>query len=326
MRPLALHSAPVSSRASPAFTDEARKRRWSYPCTAAERQRRFTTTVLQLHGDTTTSQFEVDTNAALGRGLYGTVFAARAFSVTDAHAPWDCAVKMVAIGSAAARAAYETECAIFSLMPASGHPNVVKCLHYGGTMDTADVGVIVLERLPNTTLEEYVRAHGSLAPPDALAVLNQLARGVLYLHQLGISPRDIKPENIAFGGGARARATLFDFGLAAHIKAPHAHVRDFTGSYVYMAPEVLHELPHDSFAADMWCLGQVFFHMLVGRAMFEAADSLGALKAANRPDCPLDTATMVPDARCMTILRGLNQPDPKRRWRASQLVAFLHRV
>ena len=54
------------------------------------------------------------------------------------------------------------------------------------------------EKWPNGSrcLESYIHANGPMSLEDAKRVFYQLVDAVAYLHSLGISHCDIKPENI----------------------------------------------------------------------------------------------------------------------------------
>ncbi|XP_041428939.1 serine/threonine-protein kinase N2-like [Xenopus laevis] len=84
---------------------------------------------------------------------------------------------------------------------------------------------------------------------------------ISYLHENGIIHRDLKPENLLLDSNGYIK--LADFGLCKDGIGYGDRTRSLTGTYDYMAPEVLSRLPY-SRSADWWSLGIVIFEMLVG--------------------------------------------------------------
>lgn len=93
---------------------------------------------------------------------------------------------------------------------------------------------------------------------QALAITFQLAEALLYLHNLGIVHRDVKPANILLGENLSPR--LADFGLAEYGKdltktsflnwkssgkpTGGFHKKNMVGTLIYMAPEILKKETH----------------------------------------------------------------------------------
>jgi len=111
--------------------------------------------------------------------------------------------------------------------------------------------------------------------PLRLKVARDVARGLAYLHEVGIMHRDVKASNImlARDGGAQ----LSDFGEAAsayddaeftHI-GNHQPIRPIPrGTLLYAPPELLRCEPHDS-AVDVWSLGMVVIELMANQPLFD---------------------------------------------------------
>lgn len=135
-------------------------------------------------------------------------------------------------------------------------------------------------------------------PGFVIRVARGLATGVAFLHQQLVLHRDIKPENILLHGDVRGdfSVKLADFGLSKCLKegeTEHEHSAE-TGTYRYMAPEVLRHKPYGhpadvfSFTVTLWRLlsRQNPFH---GRGEIEAASQV---IQGDRPPLPKDIPAM----------------------------------
>jgi len=141
------------------------------------------------------------------------------------------------------------------------HPNIVQCIHSQQYNDGR--GVIFLEYLPHPTLFSYVQEEGPLCEPLALHVLDQLVDALVHMHQKGIAHLDVKSENVSYDE-VTSFVKVFDFGLSITVNPYLPMIDNYTGSPLYMAPEVLMRERYDPFLADLWSLGIVFYEMLVG--------------------------------------------------------------
>jgi hypothetical protein len=68
---------------------------------------------------------------------------------------------------------------------------------------------------------------------EAVAITNGILAGLNYLHRVGLTHRDMKPENVLLQDGI---PRLTDFGLARVLKT-EAQTGDISGTPRYMAPE-----------------------------------------------------------------------------------------
>lgn len=249
--PLTSRTAPILSSPRPSPRLQRRK---TFPFTRKEKENCAPTLLLRnmsKSSERCVIQYEIDKSLKLGQGAYGLVYPARLVDPTDAVTPWDKVAKVLSFNQKGAKEARQNESEIFALIPKHGHPNVVRCFEGGLYIKSMNAAVMILERLSTQTLDRYLKKHGPLPLDSALIVFYQMAAAVQYLHSLGVSPRDIKGENIAVD--SQLRVKIFDFGLSVHIplNQENTTVHYSTGTPFYMAPEVLHKRPHDTYAADM---------------------------------------------------------------------------
>jgi len=138
-------------------------------------------------------------------------------------------------------------------------------------------GVIYLEYQPYPTLGSYISTVSPLSEPLAVRVLQDLVSAVHYLHSLGISHHDIKPENILYNPKENT-IKLFDFGLAVIVDPSNPVSSSNGGSPLYMAPEILQKSRHNVFISDVWSLGLVLCESLTGKSPFHYCESLKELQ------------------------------------------------
>ncbi len=321
-----------SARYGPRRSPVLHQRMWSYPMSARDGGL-LETKMAMMRTGTKNTFYEVQVAQCLGQGQQGAVYPVRERPfVVGTPNTWPKAVKLVDMYKRlSARIAYLAECRIYKLMQQyAPHPNIVH--YYGHGMVGKHAGMIVMERLPPQTLSAYVEAHGIVPALDALRVMDQMASAVRYLHRCKISPRDIKPDNISIEDGT-LRVKLFDFGLALDVSPPYGRMTTAqTGTHFFMAPEALHGLKHDTFLADMWCVGQVLYWMLTAERMFGCCDTVEELKAQNYPDRkdmpeeheePFDTLA---DEQCFTLMTCLCDPCVDTRWGSKKLLGYMQRV
>ena len=116
---------------------------------------------------------------------------------------------------------------------------------------------------------------GPLQEREALSVLRDVARALVYAHERGIVHRDIKPDNVLLSGEA---AVVTDFGIAKAISAARTQagpqatgitvVGTSIGTPSYMAPEQAAGDPATDHRADIYAFGCMAFELLVGRPPF----------------------------------------------------------
>jgi eukaryotic-like serine/threonine-protein kinase len=155
-----------------------------------------------------------------------------------------------------------------SLVGRLQHPNVVKIFD---AVEDPQGPYLVMEHVPGVTLRRFCR-------PDALLPLDQIveigfkcAMALGYVFRLGLIHRDVKPANMlaVLRNGQIVDLKLSDFGSVLHLQSERTQVFR-VGSLAYMSPEQLNGDTLDA-RSDMYSLAAVLFHLISGRAPFEAA-------------------------------------------------------
>jgi calcium-dependent protein kinase len=203
------------------------------------------------------------------------------------------------------------ECRIAARLRGCGHPNVVPILD----VFRAGAHLAVVTPLASCTLLQYVRPNAEFF---VRGIMRQLLSGIAFLHSIGITHRDIKPQNILIMS-AEPRIAITDFDLASE----RAAETDVAGTPAFMAPEVFTGC--GSAPADVWAAGIVMFAILTGTVPFYWAETQQQMQAALavRPVPYPDHMFGRFSEDCMDLLRRLLTKDPSRRVTAAE--ALKHR-
>jgi serine/threonine protein kinase len=141
-----------------------------------------------------------------------------------------------------------------------------------------------MEFVPGGDLGSLINERGHLSESNVNTMAAQLLSALKHLHQIGITHRDIKPDNILIYSRDPFHVKLTDFGLSKMIDSEETFLRTFCGTLLYCAPEVYSEyreydrngkrsrvadrksLPPQRYgnAVDIWSLAGVLFYSLCG--------------------------------------------------------------
>lgn len=95
-----------------------------------------------------------------------------------------------------------------------------------------------MEYIGGGDLNDYINKHGRMEEHLVQEVTRQILRGVLYVHEMGVSHRDLKPDNILVSSEDPILVKLSDFGLAKVVRNEETFLKTFCGTMLYLAPEV----------------------------------------------------------------------------------------
>ncbi|WCJ41529.1 Protein kinase superfamily protein [Euphorbia peplus] len=153
------------------------------------------------------------------------------------------------------------------------HDNLVKI--YGYCIEDKEDLIIVLELIPNRTLQFHLHARGEevLAWSNRFKIAVGSAKGIAYLHGAAVIHRDIKPANILLLADFTPK--IADFGLSRLIPTDKAHISTTTyGTPAYVAPEcddfdaTIHghsEMNHFTEKSDVYSFGIVLVELITGK-------------------------------------------------------------
>jgi serine/threonine-protein kinase len=226
------------------------------------------------------------------------------------------------------------------LSAALQHPHIVPVLSAGEIVEedqaAAKLPYFIMPFVEGESLRTRL-ARGPLSVREAVSILKDVARALVYAHGHGIIHRDIKPDNILLSGGS---ATVTDFGVAKAITASREGTRreptttrsgtitlvgTSIGTPAYMAPEQAAGDPSTDHRADLYALGIVGYEMLVGTPPFHgrAPQQLLAAQLTEKP-APIESRRYdVPAALAQLLMRLLEKEPAKRPKTAAEVARAL---
>jgi len=172
---------------------------------------------------------------------------------------------------------------------------------------------VVLPFLEGATLQAKLAQEPAMPVPVALWIARQTTEALAALHEAGWMHGDVKPANVFVSPGGHV--TLFDCGLAHRIgREGNALLRPLTGTYHYIAPEMVTSTLRADGRSDIYSLGVTLFEMLTGRLPFEAATVEELIQAhlTRRPPEPRRYRPGLPP-RLAKLLRRMLAKEPLRR-------------
>jgi MAP kinase interacting serine/threonine kinase len=154
-------------------------------------------------------------------------------------------------------------------------PNV---LHLHDSYEENDRFYVVFKKMDGGPLLHHIQNKKFFTEREASLVVKDIAVALKFLHDHGISHRDLKPDNIlCVNEDEIVPIVICDFNLASGISTIRGDTTPelYTpvGSAEFMAPEVVDAFVRDAPAydkrCDLWSLGVILYIMLSGRPPFQ---------------------------------------------------------
>ncbi|PVU98985.1 hypothetical protein BB560_005571 [Smittium megazygosporum] len=164
-----------------------------------------------------------------------------------------------------------------NLLKAFDHPNIVRVFE---VQESEKQVYIFMPLISGGDLFDHITKSSSLSEQETKFITYQLLLALKYLHERGISHRDVKPENILLGSKETySRVYLSDFGMARVVNEG-SRMKTICGTFQYIAPEIINtglKRPISGkigygLAVDCWSLGVVIYAMLSGMLPFHSPD------------------------------------------------------
>ncbi|SCU93895.1 LANO_0E05094g1_1 [Lachancea nothofagi CBS 11611] len=243
-----------------------------------QRQDQFIANDVTSNSSNTTRPMLIKEYKKIGHGAFGTVV--QAFLTPDNN-KW---YGPFAIKKVPAQTEYKSR--ELEILRIADHPNVVKLEYFFTHVSPQDNKMyqhLAMECLPETLqLEIHRYASNKLELPLKHAKLYtyQVARGMLYLHALGICHRDIKPSNVLVDPNTGV-LKICDFGSAKKLEQNQPSI-SYICSRFYRAPELIVGCTQYTTQIDIWGLGCVMGEMLIGKAVFQGQEPLLQLREISK--------------------------------------------
>lgn len=199
------------------------------------------------------------------------------------------------------------------------HKNVVQFI---GACTKPPGLCIVTEFMAGGSVYDYLhKQKGVFKLPSLLKVAIDVSKGMNYLHQNNIIHRDLKAANLLMDENEVVKVA--DFGVA-RVKAQSGVMTAETGTYRWMAPEVIEHKPYDH-KADVFSFGIVLWELLTGKLPHEYLTPLqaavGVVQKGLRPTIPKHT-----HPKLVELLEKSWQQDPALRPDFSQILEMLQQT
>ncbi len=203
------------------------------------------------------------------------------------------------------------------------HPNVVGVYDQGADGRTL---YLAMEYVPGRTLRDLLNERGSLAPREALDIMEGVLGGLGAAHAAGLVHRDVKPENVLLSEGHAVKVA--DFGLARMLAGTsHTKTGMLIGTAAYLAPEQVSQGVADA-RTDVYAAGVMLFEMLTGQQPHTADTPLAvAYKHVNEAvPVPSQLVNGIPPALDDLVLRSTSRNPDLRPGDGGQFMRSLNEI
>lgn len=198
------------------------------------------------------------------------------------------------------------------------HPNIVPIFE---VYSQGHTHYLVMEFVEGQSLRDFVKIRKKVEPLEATRLAIDIASGLKYAFEHGLTHRDLKMSNVMVS--SRGRAKLADFGLAAMDEsvleegaeeiAPNARTID------YAALERATGVRKDDTRSDVYFLGCIYYNMLTGRPpLSETRDRMLRLSKQRfldvvpiqkaDPDLPMAVGIVVNKAMMLDVNKRYQTP------------------
>jgi len=219
------------------------------------------------------------------------------------------------------------------------HPNAVRVEDLDSTEDGRPF--IVMEYVNGRSLREVIRTEGALALPRAVAIARQACSALAAAHAIGITHRDIKPDNILLAsssGGERVK--VLDFGIAKVKEGAFDTGEGYTptqtgmvmGTPQYISPEQAmgKRGAEVDGRSDLYSLGVVLYEMVTGRLPFSSDTAMGMilhhLQTSPTPPQIARADLSIPPPLSDLLMKALQKERDRRFASAGEMLAALDAV
>lgn len=211
---------------------------------------------------------------------------------------------------------------------ALSHPNIVAVQDQGWNQNGVPAVFLVMELIEGHTLRDYLNERGRFEIKDAINYLTPILSALAAAHEVGITHRDMKPENILISKEGRIK--IADFGLARGEligSTMTAESSVILGSVSYLSPEQVQRGVADS-RSDVYAVGIVAFEMLIGEKPFLGDSPIQIAYMHVNQEIPSlrSKRKEIPESLDALILSATNRDPDKRPRTAGEFLKSLEMI
>lgn len=226
-------------------------------------------------GDPLTS-FGYSTQSPIAAGAFSTIVRARHISSGEEVAVKTFATRAKGGKQPPAAGVVAKEMQALETLRPSRHPYIANLVQ---AFETDSELHCILEYCSGGSVKHRLNQQGhstGLSETDGANFTAQVGCALAHMHALGVTHRDVKPDNVIFTDRRRLSVRVVDFGFAGMTDGPSGRLRTVCGSPAYMSPELLAGKPYLGPPVDVWALG-CFFYELVHNKMAFRGESIAQL-------------------------------------------------
>ena len=186
------------------------------------------------------------------------------------------------------------------------HKNIIKLFE---VFESTTHIFIVTELCTGKELFDFIYVKKKLSEPEALALFHQIIDAMVYLHEMKIVHRDVKPENILFDSHGSIK--LIDFGFSCYYSNSDTSLNEPLGTPSYACPEMHKGIWYKPEQADVWSCGILLYVMVCGYLPFSEEDEEENQKLIEKGDFEIPTS-LSPSLH--NLLKNMIEPDPEKRF------------
>jgi eukaryotic-like serine/threonine-protein kinase len=194
------------------------------------------------------------------------------------------------------------------------HKNVVTTYEHGWTTDKEQY--LVMELIEGVGLNFMIETNSRQLEGSRVALLEQVAEGLAYVHKQGYLHRDICPRNIMVTNEGVVK--IIDFGLTIPYRPEFCRPGNRTGTPNYLAPELIKRTTTDH-RVDLFALGVTAYETFSGSLPWEKSESLQTLLShMNSPPRDPRQHRKSLDAKTAAFLLKSIEREPGRRFQSAE--------
>lgn len=142
------------------------------------------------------------------------------------------------------------------------HENVERLLSVFRENDTF---YMVFELLQESLLKTMESRSNRFKESEIRYIIHQLLSGLQFVHKQGFFHRDIKPDNLLWGGKI---LKIADFGLAREIRSRPPYT-EYISTRWYRAPEIILRHQFYNSPVDIWAAACIMAELYLGKPIFQ---------------------------------------------------------